>query len=104
VKLRADAAEEAITLEVRRVSHSYGARPVLRDVSIEIRSGEILALVGVNGAGKSTLMHVVAGLRTPTAGEVQVGGLPVGRQNAIMRTQLGYATQDVGLYLRLSVR
>ena len=47
------------------------------DVSLEIRRGEVFALVGENGAGKSTLMNILYGMNTPTAGEVIVKGEPV---------------------------
>ena len=49
-------------------------RPVLRDVSLDVRTGEILALLGENGAGKSTLMHVLVGLVRPDAGALELGG------------------------------
>ncbi|HYB11817.1 MAG TPA: ATP-binding cassette domain-containing protein, partial [Myxococcota bacterium] len=57
------------------ISKSFGAsRPALVRVSLEIGSGEILALLGENGAGKSTLMHVLLGLVRPDAGQLEIGG------------------------------
>ncbi|NEB88165.1 ATP-binding cassette domain-containing protein, partial [Streptomyces anulatus] len=53
------------------VSHAYGpGRPVLHDVSLTLRPGEHVALVGTSGAGKSTLARIVAGVQQPTAGTV----------------------------------
>ncbi|MCA8904644.1 MAG: ABC transporter ATP-binding protein, partial [Hyphomonas sp.] len=56
------------------VSANMGEQPALRDVSVEAGAGEVVALTGPNGAGKSTLLKVAAGLITPAAGDVLVGG------------------------------
>ena len=54
-----------------------GARPVLRDVSLSVRPGEVLAILGTSGCGKSTLLRIAGGLDSPTAGSVQIDGSPV---------------------------
>lgn len=54
-----------------------GGRAVLRDLTLQIRGGEILAIVGPYGCGKSTLLRVIGGLDRPTAGEITVSGHPV---------------------------
>ncbi len=61
-------------IDVVRVTHHYGVRPVLRDVSLSVAPGELLALMGPNGMGKSTLVGVMAGVLWPVAGHVTVGG------------------------------
>jgi ABC-type branched-subunit amino acid transport system ATPase component len=61
-------------LEVTDVDFSYGLLQVLFGVSLDVRQGEALALVGTNGAGKSTLLRVIAGLETPAAGRVVFDG------------------------------
>ena len=53
------------------------ARPVLRDVSITVQPGEVLAILGTSGCGKSTLLRIAGGLDTPSAGAVQIDGSPV---------------------------
>jgi tungstate transport system ATP-binding protein len=56
------------------VTHGYGGRPVLQVDDLEIRTGEVLGLVGPTGAGKSTLLRLLAGIETPVAGRVLFGG------------------------------
>lgn len=58
-------------LRLARVRSGYGGVPVLKDVSLEIRAGEIVALIGRNGAGKTTLLRTIAGVHPVTAGEVR---------------------------------
>lgn len=58
-------------LEIRHLTHRYALEDVLRDVNLDLYAGETLALVGPSGCGKSTLLHIIAGLLTPTQGQVQ---------------------------------
>ena len=67
------AGHEAILLETRRLVKTFPGVRALDDVSIDVRRGEILGLVGENGAGKSTLTKILAGQYQPDAGEVSVG-------------------------------
>jgi L-arabinose transport system ATP-binding protein len=64
-------------LEVRGVGKRFGVVQALSDVSLPIRAGEILALVGENGAGKSTLIRLIEGVHQPDTGEVVIDGAPV---------------------------
>ncbi len=64
-------------LEVKNLCAGYGIVPVLEDVSLTARQGEILLIGGENGAGKSTLMRAIAGFNKPTAGEVVLDGEPL---------------------------
>jgi len=61
-------------IRVNNVTHHYGVRPVLRDVSLTVRRGELVALMGPNGMGKSTLMGVMAGTLWPVSGSVDING------------------------------
>jgi branched-chain amino acid transport system ATP-binding protein len=61
-------------LEVRGVAADYGDVRAVWDVSLEVRSGEIVTLIGPNGAGKTTLMHSIAGLHRPSEGEIMFEG------------------------------
>jgi general nucleoside transport system ATP-binding protein len=69
--------KEGILISLRHIHKRFGAVTALEDVSLELGTGELLALVGENGAGKSTLMNVLYGLYQPDAGEVVVDGQPV---------------------------
>jgi ribose transport system ATP-binding protein len=62
--------EPAIVLKMEDVSKRFGATQALRDVNLEVRAGEVLALIGENGAGKSTLMKILSGAHQPDAGRM----------------------------------
>jgi branched-chain amino acid transport system ATP-binding protein len=64
----------APVLQARSLVVGYGGRPVLSDVSIEVRAGEVLCVIGHNGAGKSTLMRSLFGLTRPVSGQILVDG------------------------------
>lgn len=59
-------------LTARNLTRSYGSLPVLRDISLDINKGEIVAIVGASGAGKSTLLHIIGTLDQPDTGEVTI--------------------------------
>jgi branched-chain amino acid transport system ATP-binding protein len=61
-------------LEVRNLNVSYGVTPILRDVSFNVRQGEIVALLGSNGAGKTTLVNTIMGMLKPVSGEIVFEG------------------------------
>src|ERR1700761_8867474 len=64
-------------LELRHAAKSFGAVRALTDGSVQLRSGQVLALLGENGAGKSTLVKILAGVHRPDSGELLVGGQAV---------------------------
>ena len=61
-------------IEVKGLSHSFGGKEVLKDISLEIKEGTVTGLVGVNGAGKSTLLRLIAGVYEPQKGTIFVDG------------------------------
>ena len=87
-------------LALTGLGHQYpGGRWALRDCSVEVPAGRVVALVGPNGAGKTTLLNIAAGLLYPTVGTAQVAGRPPDRQLA----KIGYVAQDAPLWPRLRV-
>lgn len=89
-------------LQVDGVSHSFGARRVLNDVSLEVSPGEVYGLLGPNGAGKTTLVRIICGRLKPESGRVRLaGGDPFSDGSA--RAALGLAPQALALYPLLTV-
>src|SRR5438552_11194914 len=75
-------------LDVLGLRFGYGERQVLRDVSLQVARGEFVGLLGANGSGKSTLLRLIGGVLRPSAGEVRLGGRPVGELSRRALAQL----------------
>jgi len=71
----ADGGERSTLLEVRRLAIAYGDAPAVREATLDICAGEVVAVIGPNGAGKSTLVNTIAGLQRPRAGELRFDGI-----------------------------
>ncbi|MBB4952005.1 ribose transport system ATP-binding protein [Agrobacterium vitis] len=86
-------------LEFRGVSKEFGGTKALSDVSLELKAGEILALLGENGAGKSTLIKTLAGIYKPDAGDILFRGLPYQHRppRPNERQSVAFIHQDLGL-------
>src|SRR6476659_8310350 len=92
-------------LEVRHVSKQFAGVRALDDVSLTLDRGEVLAIVGENGAGKSTLMRIVAGVGTPSSGEIVIDGQPVQFTSIAQALKLGISLihQELNLADNLSM-
>lgn len=97
--------EGSAGLQVRNLRKSYRKRPVIRDVSMDLRRGEVVALLGPNGSGKTTCFYAIAGLVTPEGGEVLVDGRAVTALPMYRRAKLGigYLPQEMSIFRGLSV-
>jgi len=87
------------------LSARYGAVAALRDVSLEVRAGELVALIGANGAGKSTLLRAIAGLVAPAAGRVTLDGRDVTGQapEAMIRAGVALVPERRRVFAPLTV-
>lgn len=92
-------------LVIKNIGKNYGKRPILRDISLEVKKGEAVAILGPNGAGKTTTFHIITGLLFADYGEVLLDGhdltlLPMYRR---ARLGVGYLPQEASVFRGLSV-
>jgi ABC-2 type transport system ATP-binding protein len=85
---------DSLVIEVDGLRMRYGTSEVLRDVSFEVRRGEVLALLGPNGAGKTTTIEILEGLRMRSAGWVEVLGVDPAQANEQWRARVGIVLQS----------
>lgn len=96
----------SVGLRVDRISKSYGAIAAVREVSFEVREGEIFGVIGPNGSGKSSLFNAILGQIKPTSGAVFMGGSETTGLNplALARRRIGRTFQHLQVFGKLSVR
>ncbi len=92
-------------LRLERVSAAYGRIQALRDVSLEVPAGSVVALLGANGAGKTTTLRVISGLLRPTAGAVYLDGRRIDRlpPEAIVRLGVAHVPEGRQVFADLTV-
>ncbi|OJH44785.1 LPS export ABC transporter ATP-binding protein [Paracoccus sp. SM22M-07] len=92
-------------LDVRNLRKSYRNRLVIRDVSVSLNRGEVVALLGPNGSGKTTCFYCIAGLVTPDAGQVAIDGRDATRLPMFRRARMGigYLPQEMSIFRGLTV-
>lgn len=92
-------------LALRGIGMAYGAVTALRDVDLDVRAGEVLALCGDNGAGKSSLVKILSGAQMPTSGSLRLEGEELRLRGPQQALQRGIATiyQDLAVAPRLSI-
>jgi iron complex transport system ATP-binding protein len=107
IRLPPSGGAPAHTLTLHHIHYLAGERPILKDLSLHVTSGELVAIVGRNGAGKSTLLHVIAGLLPVSQGDVMLDGQPlsyftrraIARQLALLpqqaRIDFGFQVHDI---------
>jgi lipopolysaccharide export system ATP-binding protein len=93
------------SLEAHHLQKSYGKRQVVKDVSLTVRTGEVVGLLGPNGAGKTTSFYMIVGLVRASAGDITIDGksiehMPIHRR---ARLGLGYLPQEASIFRKLNV-
>lgn len=93
------------TLIVQGLQKRYGARQVVRDVSLLVKSGEVVGLLGPNGAGKTTSFYMIVGLVPSDAGSIDIDGADISRLPIHQRAKLGlsYLPQEASVFRKLTV-
>lgn len=96
----AKAAEAVVRVE--KVAQRYGHKVVLRSVSLEVKAGEVAALLGANGAGKTTLLRILSGLDAPERGQVWLGNVPLANAGHEIRRYVGLVSHRPLVYDNLN--
>jgi len=93
------------TLSAHHLAKQYKSRPVVKDVSLNITSGEVVGLLGPNGAGKTTSFYMIVGLIVCDQGTISLGGKDISRYPMHKRAQmgLGYLPQEPSIFRKLTV-
>ena len=91
-------------IEIKNLTRNYGERTAVENLSLEVRSGEVLAFLGPNGAGKTTTIKAIVGLLLPSAGTVHVCGTDVVKHPREASRKVGYVPDQPYLYEKLSGR
>ena len=93
-------------LQALHLAKAYKKRQVVRDVSLEVSSGEIVGLLGPNGAGKTTCFYMIVGLVQANGGAIRIGDYDVTRDPMHLRARkgIGYLPQEASIFRKLSVK
>jgi lipopolysaccharide export system ATP-binding protein len=93
------------TLEAHHLVRDYGKVRVVNDVSVSVKTGEVVGLLGPNGAGKTTTFYMITGLLPPTSGTISLSGEDITRLPMFRRARrgLGYLSQEPSIFRRLTV-
>ena len=92
-----------LTISAQSLTRSYGANRAVRDVSLELRRGEVLGLLGPNGAGKTTTMQMLTGNLAPSSGQVRICGIDLIDRPIQAKSRIGYLPEVPPLYKELKV-
>ena len=93
-----------LAVQTKQLSKYYGQSLGIKEVSLEIKSGEIFGFIGPNGAGKSTTIRTLLGLLIPTSGSVNILGQDISRYGHEIRKDIGYLPSEVNYYEEMSAR
>ena len=99
------AEQDELLMDARGLKKTYKGRTVVSDVNINVRSGEVVGLLGPNGARKTTSFYMIMGLIKPDAGQIWFKGLDVSQEPMFVRARMGmgYLAQDPSIFRKLTV-
>lgn len=92
-----------ITLNARNLTRRLGRREVIRNISLQLKRGEVLGLLGPNGAGKSTTMQLLSGVLTPHSGQIEICGFDLALHPVQAKACIGYLPETPPLYRDMRV-
>lgn len=91
-------------VQVKNVTKKYGSFVAIKNLSFDIKHGEVIGLLGPNGAGKSTTMNMLTGFIEPTEGSITINGNDIVKNAREAKKSIGYMPENVPLYLDLTVK
>jgi ABC-type multidrug transport system ATPase subunit len=94
---------DEVVVRTERLTRRFGELVAVRDVSLEVRRGEVFGVLGPNGAGKSTTLRMLCGILDPSGGRGTVVGFDIARDSERIKQRIGYMTQRFSLYEDLTV-
>ena len=89
-------------IKVTGLTKYYGSKPAAKDISFEVKKGEIFGLLGTNGAGKSTTIKMLCGLLKPTRGSIRIGEIDLQRMPLKAKSMMGYLPENPLIYDKLT--
>ena len=95
--------DDALAIDVAGINKHFGDKHVVKDLSLQVRQGEIYGFLGPNGSGKTTSIRMLCGLLTPDSGRGTCLGLDVLKESAAIKRQVGYMTQKFSLWDDLTI-
>ena len=92
-----------MSIKIKHITKKYGEQKALDNISLEIKTGEIVGLLGPNGAGKTTMMKIISCYLPPNIGTAEVCGMDVQKDSIKVRRKIGYLPETNPLYYDMSV-
>jgi ABC-2 type transport system ATP-binding protein len=93
-----------MSIKLENVSKSYGRQPAIKNISFELKPGEITGFIGPNGSGKSTTMKIICGILSPDAGKVFINSKEIRNNNTDIKKNIGYLAENNPLYYEMYVK